>query len=358
MKVLSTEGLTKLIELTKGSFISVDDTVSTNSVTLATVATSGSYNDLSNKPTIPDTSNLANKDLSNLSSTGEAHFQTPLVSGTNIKTINNTSLLGNGNISVLQNTASSNTSLEILGDTGSYSNAISIGDHSSVTGNYGTAIGKFAESAEYSIALGEYAISTAEEAYQIGNGTNSTAYSLCVGFYNSGQSQAIGNYKLLDGTTGLIPDARISANIARSDLNNLSATGKTVIDGQWVNTSQDIISSNTSLNGSSVLTYRISVLPNDGHKYEVLIRGRVVTGSTSGNYLYLQAHGNELSGTTQICGCQTRSSSSVTAVGSGIIIASYVPSGSTNLTISRSSNWTGNMVSLSVYAYRRIGTNS
>ena len=52
MKVLSTEGLTKLIQLIKSSFISVDDTVTTNTVTLSTVATSGDYNDLSNKPTI------------------------------------------------------------------------------------------------------------------------------------------------------------------------------------------------------------------------------------------------------------------------------------------------------------------
>lgn len=50
--------------------------------------------------TIPDTSNLANKDLSNLSSTGNAKFQAPLVSGTNIKTINNNSLLGNGNLTL------------------------------------------------------------------------------------------------------------------------------------------------------------------------------------------------------------------------------------------------------------------
>ena len=75
MKVLSTDGLTKLIQLIKSAFISVDDTVTTSTTTLATVATSGSYNDLSNKPTIPDTSNLANKDLSNLSSTGNAKFQ-------------------------------------------------------------------------------------------------------------------------------------------------------------------------------------------------------------------------------------------------------------------------------------------
>ena len=59
-----------------------------------------SYNDLTDKPTIPDTSNLANKDLSNLSATGEAKFQVPLVSGTNIKTINNNSILGSGNLTL------------------------------------------------------------------------------------------------------------------------------------------------------------------------------------------------------------------------------------------------------------------
>ena len=45
-----------------------------------------------------DGGDSANKDLSNLTSTGNSKFQTPLVSGTNIKTINNTSLLGSGNI--------------------------------------------------------------------------------------------------------------------------------------------------------------------------------------------------------------------------------------------------------------------
>lgn len=51
-------------------------------VTLANVATSGSYNDLADKPTIPDVSNKQDK----------------LVSGTNIKTINGNSLLGSGDI--------------------------------------------------------------------------------------------------------------------------------------------------------------------------------------------------------------------------------------------------------------------
>lgn len=53
MKVLSTEGLTKLIQLIKSSFISTSNTVTTNTVTLADVATSGDFDDLINKPTIP-----------------------------------------------------------------------------------------------------------------------------------------------------------------------------------------------------------------------------------------------------------------------------------------------------------------
>ena len=59
--------------------------------TLATVATSGSYNDLSNKPTIPTVP-------TNISAfTNDSGY---LTSHQTIKTINNTSLVGSGNISV------------------------------------------------------------------------------------------------------------------------------------------------------------------------------------------------------------------------------------------------------------------
>lgn len=65
MKVLSTDGLTKLIQLIKSAFISVDDTESvteidtetTSEITLATVATTGAYSDLSGTPTIPTVNN-------------------------------------------------------------------------------------------------------------------------------------------------------------------------------------------------------------------------------------------------------------------------------------------------------------
>ena len=93
--------------------------------TLATVATSGSYNDLSDKPTIPaaqvqsswtesDTSSkayiLGKPNLATVATSGSYNDlsntpdlttkQDTLVSGTNIKTVNGNSLLGSGNIEI------------------------------------------------------------------------------------------------------------------------------------------------------------------------------------------------------------------------------------------------------------------
>lgn len=57
MKVVSDTGLAKLVQLVKAAFVSKTDVITTTEVTLATVATTGSYNDLSNKPTIPTVNN-------------------------------------------------------------------------------------------------------------------------------------------------------------------------------------------------------------------------------------------------------------------------------------------------------------
>lgn len=76
--------------------------------TLATVATSGDYNDLVNKPVnISEFTNDANY-------VTESQFETKqdiLVSGTNIKTVNNQSLLGSGNIEI---ESGSSTAEEII----------------------------------------------------------------------------------------------------------------------------------------------------------------------------------------------------------------------------------------------------
>lgn len=82
---------TKTSELT-------NDSGFVNSSSLATVATSGSYNDLTNKPTIPTkTSDLTN-DSNFVNTTQLATKQDTLVSGTNIATINGNNLLEGGNI--------------------------------------------------------------------------------------------------------------------------------------------------------------------------------------------------------------------------------------------------------------------
>ena len=63
------------------------------------LATSGSYNDLTNKPTIPSkTSDLTNDSGFVTSNYHDSTKQDTLVSGQNIKTINNQSILGEGNI--------------------------------------------------------------------------------------------------------------------------------------------------------------------------------------------------------------------------------------------------------------------
>lgn len=54
MKVLTTTGLSKLIELSKDTFVDKTDTTQVSLVTLANVATTGDYNDLLNKPSASD----------------------------------------------------------------------------------------------------------------------------------------------------------------------------------------------------------------------------------------------------------------------------------------------------------------
>lgn len=72
---------------------------------LSTVATTGSYNDLTNKPTIPDeladlSDDSTHRVVTDTEKSTWNSKQAALVSGTNIKTVNNQSLLGSGNISI------------------------------------------------------------------------------------------------------------------------------------------------------------------------------------------------------------------------------------------------------------------
>lgn len=116
---------------------------------------------------------------------------------------------------VLQNKASGTYSLSLLGTGTSAISAINIGYNSSTSGYSSVALGASASVLnDYGIALGGGALVSGNYGIQIGYGTNSTANSLSVGFYNSSSTHY--NWQLLNGTTGLIPDARLSTNIART----------------------------------------------------------------------------------------------------------------------------------------------
>ena len=131
-----------------------------------------------------------------------------LVDGQVLSYNSNTQKWVNGN--ALKNTATGSNALTILGNASSQSGAVNIGYGSNGTGQNGVAIGQYASASNATtVAIGSGASASGSSAIQIGTGTNSTANTLSIGLGNNN------NYQLLDAT-GLIPDARISSNIARS----------------------------------------------------------------------------------------------------------------------------------------------
>ena len=148
----------------------------------ARVATSGDYNDLINKPTIPDVSGLATKEeiadmetKSNAAATYAtkqemAGKQDALVSGTNIKTINGNSILGEGNIEItgggssnktwyfsgateFLTGASVNAGLSVIGGTISY-DQVSVGDIVILDNDYYfTVLNKFVDTSGNHISI-------------------------------------------------------------------------------------------------------------------------------------------------------------------------------------------------------------
>lgn len=290
---------------------------------LAAVATSGSYNDLTNQPTIPTVpTNISafNNDSGYITGISSSDVTTALgytpYSDANpsgytsnvgtVTSVNNTAPDANGNVTIsvtggantdlsnltatgeahfLKNESTGTNSITILGTpTSSVLGSTNVG-YSSTAANNATSFGYIAQaSGGNSIAIGSNAMASGNSAIQIGYGANPTGNSLSVGF-----TQNATNYQLLDGTTGLIPDARISTNIARTsqipstsgladtNLSNLSATGKKVIDGQWVY-SYSTLSTSTSKGSHSISLS--SYLPNDSYKYEVLLN---VTGYNTSN---------------------------------------------------------------------------
>lgn len=116
----------------------------------------------------------------------------------------------------MKNTATGTNSLTILGTATAANNAINIGTGSQVTHN---------------------------GSIQIGPGSSFTTNEFNVGFSSN-------NYTLLDGSTGLIPDERISSNIARTSA--LAGKQDTLIAGRNITIEDNVISATGGSGGGAV----------------------------------------------------------------------------------------------------------
>lgn len=219
--------------------------------------------------------------------------QSTLVSGTNIKTINNNSILGEGNLSIegitvdqtydgtssnaqsgvaisgakfLKNKATGTSSLSILGSASSGTACTNIGVGSLADKN-GTALGygssasaeygglslgyQTGASGYYSIAIGSESYATASRSIQLGTGSNSTANSLFCGF------GAQTNYKMLDGTTGLIPQERLVVPV-----NTLDQSGSILLSDNSINT----------ITPTGSVTFTLPSITNNTIYHQILIQ--------------------------------------------------------------------------------------
>lgn len=127
----------------------------------------------------------------------------------------------------IENTATGTNALTILGTASTVASGINIGGSSRADAGFSVALGHGAQgNGATSTALGYGAIASVNSSIQIGKGTNSTANSLSVGF-----NGASTNYQLLDGTTGLIPDERLSENIVKKSTVRYDASTSTLYIG-------------------------------------------------------------------------------------------------------------------------------
>lgn len=292
---------------------------------VANIITNSAYNASSNKiATMSDLpSGGANTDLSNLTATGEAHF--------------------------LKNRSSDADSIAI-GSSNSASSAINIGDLS----NCG----------DYSIAIGGY--NNGHCSIMLGTGYINKDYSFDVGINDYNMYDGIGRvtYQMLDLKTGLIPDARISTNIARTSqipstsglantsLSNLSSTGKKVIDGQWVYSYSEIDTSTSVGNHTISLS---SYLPNDSYEYEVLINVGVYSSSSDYTVVYMSSdilaipYSDSYGKRIAHCNSNSRAACNrfIMPVGTGRYLIKTI-----------SNKAPTNYCTVGLLGYRRLGTNS
>ena len=261
--------------------------------------------------------------------TAIANKQDTLVSGTNIKTINNNSLLGSGNITLDSLPSQSGNSGKFLTTNGSAASwatvtqpsiattstaglvkpdgttititndgtisvpeavfiknenttpskgltiqgstknlaGINIGLSSVITAATAIAIGKSSNAGSNAVALGNLSAATGTCSVALGtNAKATTEYTISIGCFSTNYTTTrytlnfgFGGdytYTLLDGLTGLIPDARLSTNIARTSALPTTATTSTAGLVKPDGTTVTITNDGTISASSSSITFR------------------------------------------------------------------------------------------------------
>lgn len=253
--------------------------------------------------------------------------QATLVSGTSIKTVNNTSLLGSGDI---------DTSEIFVAEYGVTSYA----------------------DIQTAITAGKtvFCHDSGEDVFAPLAVSDGNAFYFVTGTFYSGISE---EYIVDYGDSWSL----YTFNSANKDLSNLSATGKKVLDGQFVYSLSNLISSDTDLAVNTSKSFDLSsYLPNDSNNYEVWVSVKASTSSTSGGTINLSIYSDVVTNTDymKIAVTRTRSSSNVITgstlicpIGTGRII--YLHNYNTSGTASAHKATVGEMT---LIGYRRIGSNT
>ena len=140
------------------------------------------------------------------------------------------------------------------------------------------------------------------------------------------------------------------------DLGNLNSTGKKVIDGQWV-TSTQVIASNVSFatGGTETKTYDLTnYLPADGATYEVLFAMGGQTDATNGASFGF-ALATDIVSNVFVCRNIARSAAYTFAYGAVII---PLTTRQVKVTQTNTTAYTPTLSSLRMCGYRRVGTNT
>lgn len=288
---------------------------------LAAVATSGSYNDLLNKPSIPAAQVQSDWNQSDSSAVDFIK---------NKPTIPSTS----GFVDTTTN--------QTVGGTKIFSESLG------VQNSNGAIVG--ISNGTYQVALG--IDSNGKAGISCTNVNDWKIYTTSTDF--------LLDTSMLDGTTLSYDNVNnvINVNSANKDLSNLSSTGQKVLDGQWTPINHQLANNVAWDNTVTEATYDISsYLPHDSYNYEVMISGQATASATQQkfctiqiksdiqtSYLYVtSARAVTTSGINEIASANT-----IIPVGTGRYITQYA---------STSSN-AGGAYSLWIKGYRRIGTNS